>query len=263
MDLGHRDARVIVTGAAGNLGHGIALGFAREGARVLIADIDSAQAEAVAAEALQAGATAALTAGGDLTATGTADATIARAVTDWGGVDVLVNNAGWSEPGFFADQSDRALWQRTIEVNLFTAYACTQAALGPMRAAGAGAIVFISSDAAFGAIRQGIYGSAKAGLIALARTVAREHGRHGIRSNVVAPGLVIPDAPVGPHSVWAGGSDAIFTPEQTDYVLRQQALRRLTTADDIASAVLWISSPLAARQVTGQVVAVGGGSTMP
>ena len=150
-------------------------------------------------------------------------------------------------------------------MNLFTAIACTQAVLGPMREAGGGAVVFISSDSAFGAIRQGIYGSTKAGLIALARTVARENGRHGIRSNVVAPGLVMPadGAPAGPHSVWAQGRDAIFTQEQADYVLRQQPLRRMTTAADIASAVLWISSPLAARQVTGQVIAVGGGSAMP
>ena len=150
-------------------------------------------------------------------------------------------------------------------MNLFTAIACTQAVLGPMREAGGGAVVFISSDSAFGAIRQGIYGSTKAGLISLARTVARENGRHGIRSNVVAPGLVLPDggAEPGPHSVWAGGQDAIFTAEQADYVLRQQPLRRPTTAADVASAVLWISSPLAARQVTGQVIAVGGGSAMP
>jgi 2-hydroxycyclohexanecarboxyl-CoA dehydrogenase len=178
---------------------------------------------------------------------------------------VLVNNAGWSRPGFFADQTDRGLWQKTIEVNLFTAIACTQAVLGPMREAGGGAVVFISSDSAFGAIRQGIYGSTKAGLISLARTVARENGRHGIRSNVVAPGLVIPDdgEPVGPHSVWADGKDTVFTAEQADYVLRQQPLRRMTNAADIANAVVWVSSPLAARQVTGQVIAVGGGSAMP
>jgi 2-hydroxycyclohexanecarboxyl-CoA dehydrogenase len=265
MDLGHRGARVIVTGGGANIGRGIALGFAAEGARVLVADIDGPQAEAVAAEAMKAGAADARSAVADLTAPEAAAAVAGQAISDWGGVDVLVNNVGWSQPGFFADQADRGLWQRTIEVNLYTAFACTQAVLGPMREAGGGAVVFISSDSAFGAIRQGIYGSTKAGLISLARTVARENGRYGIRSNVVAPGLVMPDedVPPGPHSVWADGKDAIFTAEQADYVLRQQALRRMTTAADIASAVLWISSPLAARQVTGQVVAVGGGSTMP
>jgi NAD(P)-dependent dehydrogenase (short-subunit alcohol dehydrogenase family) len=265
MDLGHRDARVIVTGGAANIGRGIVLGFAAEGARVLVADIDGVQAEAVAAEATKAGAADVHVAAADLTQPGAADAMAGQAVSAWGGIDVLVNNAGWSQPGFFADQTDRSLWQKTIEVNLFTAIACTQAVLGPMREAGHGAVVFISSDSAFGAIRQGIYGSTKAGLISLARTVARENGRHGIRSNVVAPGLVVPDddEPVGPHSVWAAGRDAIFTEEQADYVLRQQPLRRMTTAADIANAVVWVSSPLAARQVTGQVIAVGGGSAMP
>jgi 2-hydroxycyclohexanecarboxyl-CoA dehydrogenase len=265
MDLGHRDARVIVTGGGANIGRGIVLGFAAEGARVLVADIDGAQAEAVAAEATKAGAADVQVAVADLTQPGAADAMAGQAVSAWGGIDVLVNNAGWSQPGFFADQTDRSLWQKTIEVNLFTAIACTQAVLGPMHEAGHGAVVFISSDSAFGAIRQGIYGSAKAGLISLARTVARENGRHGIRSNVVAPGLIMPDdgEPVGPHSVWAAGRDAIFTEEQADYVLRQQPLRRMTTAADIANAVVWVSSPVAARQVTGQVIAVGGGSTMP
>ncbi len=202
MDLGHRDARVIVTGGGANIGRGIALGLAAEGARVLVADIDGPQAEAVAAEARRAGAADAQFAAADLTAPDAAAGVAGRAVSAWGGVDVLVNNAGWSKPGFFADQTDRRLWQRTVEVNLYTAIACTQAVLGPMREAGGGAVVFISSDSAFGAIRQGIYGSTKAGLISLARTVAREHGRHGIRSNVVAPGLVVPDddAPAGSHS---------------------------------------------------------------
>jgi NAD(P)-dependent dehydrogenase (short-subunit alcohol dehydrogenase family) len=265
MDLGHRDARIIVTGGGANIGRGIVLGFAAEGARVLVADIDAPQAESAADAARQAGASAARFAAADLTQPGAAADVVGQAVSAWGGVDVLVNNAGWSKPGFFADQTDRGLWQHTIEVNLYTAFACTQAVLGPMRVAGGGAVVFISSDSAFGAVRQGIYGSTKAGLISLARTVARENGRHGIRSNVVAPGLVIPDdeAQAGPHSVWADGQDAIFTSEQADHVLRQQPLRRMTTAADIASAVLWISSPLAARQVTGQVIAVGGGSAMP
>jgi len=265
MDLGHRGARVIVTGGGANIGRGIALGFAAEGARVLIADIDGPQAQEVAAQAEQAGAAATRFAAADLTQPDAAAEVVGQAVGDWGGVDVLVNNVGWSKPGFFADQTDRGLWQHTIEVNIYTAFACTQAVLGPMREAGGGAVVFISSDSAFGAIRQGIYGSTKAGLISLARTVARENGRYGIRSNVVAPGLVVPDddASAGPHSVWADGVDAIFTAEQADYVLRQQPLRAMTTAADIASAVLWISSPLAARQVTGQVLAVGGGSTMP
>jgi NAD(P)-dependent dehydrogenase (short-subunit alcohol dehydrogenase family) len=125
--------------------------------------------------------------------------------------------------------------------------------------------VFLSSEAAFGAIRQGIYGGTKAALISLARSVARENGRYGIRSNVVAPGLVLPpdDAPVGEHSVWAGGGEALCSPKEVLSILRTQPLRRLTNPEDVGNAVAWVASETAARQVTGQVVAVGGGSSMP
>ncbi|MBN9097450.1 MULTISPECIES: SDR family NAD(P)-dependent oxidoreductase [unclassified Pseudonocardia] len=263
MDLGHAGARVVVTGGAANIGRGIARGFAREGARVLVVDRDGEQAEAVRRELLAAGAQDARELVLDLTADGAGARVAAAAVEAWGGIDVLVNNAGWSEPGWFAEQTDRSLWQKTIDVNLFAAIDCTQAVLGPMRDAGRGSVVFLSSDAAFGAVRQGVYGTTKAGLIALARTVAREHGRHGIRANVVAPGLVVPPGgeEVGAGSVWA--REDLFTPEQLDAIVRTQPLRRPTTPDDVAHAVLWISSETAARQVTGQVVAVGGGSAMP
>ncbi|MQA13050.1 MAG: SDR family oxidoreductase [Pseudonocardiaceae bacterium] len=265
MDLSHDGARVIVTGGASNIGRGIVHGFAREGARILICDSDAEQGARVRDEAAQLGAQQAELLTLDLTTEGSGARAVGTAVQAWGGLDVLVNNAGWNVPGFLAEQTDRAMWQRTVEVNLFAAIDCTQEALGPMCEAGRGSIVFISSDAAFGAIRQGIYGTTKAGLISLARTTAREHGRHGVRSNVVCPGLVLPEDEnaVGEQSLWAADRDAIFNEDQIEYVRKQTPLRRLTSPRDIADAVLWISSETAARQVTGQVVAVGGGSTMP
>jgi 2-hydroxycyclohexanecarboxyl-CoA dehydrogenase len=265
MDLGLAGARVVVTGGASNIGRGIVHEFAAEGARVVISDIDEPQAEKVRAEALEKGAPVVELAIADLTSATGADSAIGRAVDSWGGIDVLVNNAGWSVPGFLAADTDRAKWQRTIELNLFSAIAATQAALGPMTQAGGGAIVFIASDAAFGQIRQGVYGASKAALVALARTTAREHGRHGIRSNVVCPGLVIPEGPdaIGASSLWAVGQDAVFNQNQIDYLIKDTPLRRLTTAEDIGRAVLWFSSPRAARQVTGQLISVSGGYTMP
>ncbi|WP_405138672.1 SDR family NAD(P)-dependent oxidoreductase [Nocardia sp. NBC_01388] len=265
MDLQLHNARVLVTGGGSNIGRGIVHGFAREGARIVISDIDGPQAEKVRAEALELGAAAVEVTAGDLTLDGVAQEAVDRAVQHWGGLDVLVNNAGWSVPGFIAEDTDRAKWQRTIEINLYTAIAATQAAIPAMRETGSGAIVFIASDAAFGQIRQGIYGATKAGLIALARTTAREHGRHGIRSNVVCPGLVIPDGPdaVGPSSLWAVGQDAVFNEKQIEFLRKDIPLRRLTTAEDIANSVLWVSSGSAARQVTGQVFSVSGGYTMP
>jgi 2-hydroxycyclohexanecarboxyl-CoA dehydrogenase len=265
MDLGLADARVVVTGGASNIGRAIVHEFAAEGARIVISDIDGPQAEKVRAEALQRGAAAVELAIADLTEPEGADAAIAAAIHAWGGVDVLVNNAGWSVPGFIATDTDRGKWQRTIEINLFSAISATQAAIGPMKDGGGGSIVFIASDAAFGQIRQGVYGASKAAMVALARTTAREHGRHGIRSNVVCPGLVIPDGPdaVGAASLWAVGQDNVFNQNQIDYMLKDTPLRRLTTAEDVARAVVWFSSARAARQVTGQLISVSGGHTMP
>jgi len=265
MDLGLASARVVVTGGASNIGRGIVHGFAGEGSRILICDIDEEQAEKVRLEALALGAGAVDVVAGDLTAPDAADKVIAHAVDSWGGIDVLVNNAGWSVPGFIAEDTDRDKWQKTVEINFFTAIASTQAALRPMKEAGGGSIIYIASEAAFGQIRQGVYGATKAAVIALARTTAKEHGRHGIRSNVVCPGLVIPDGPdaVGSSSLWAVGQDAVFDPKQIDFLMKDTPLRRLTTAEDVANSVLWLSSERAARQVTGQVFSVSGGYTMP
>ncbi|HEX3285111.1 MAG TPA: SDR family oxidoreductase [Mycobacterium sp.] len=265
MDLGLADARVVVTGGASNIGRGIMHAFAAEGARIVISDIDGPQAEKVRAEALELGATDVTVVVGDLTEPGTAEAAVDAAQGAWGGLDVLVNNAGWSVPGFIATDTDRDKWQRTIEINLFTAIAATQAAIPVMKECGGGAIVFIASDAAFGQIRQGVYGASKAAMVAVARTTAREHGRHGIRSNVVCPGLVIPDGPeaVGASSLWAVGEEAVFNQKQIDFMLKDTPLQRLTTAEDIGRAVVWFSSSHAARQVTGQLISVSGGYTMP
>lgn len=265
MDLGLGNARVLVTGGASNIGRGIVHGFAAEGSRIVLADIDGDQAERVRTEALDLGAADVRLAVGDLTVEGEAERAVAVATQAWGGLDVLVNNAGWSTPGFIAKNTDRTNWQRTVEVNFYTAIAATQAALGPMREQGAGGIVFVASEAAFGQIRQGVYGATKAAVVALARTTAREHGRHGIRSNVVCPGLVVPDGPeaVGASSLWSVGTDNVFNDDQAAYLLKDTPLGRLTSAADVANAVLWLSSDTAARQVTGQLFSVSGGYTMP
>jgi NAD(P)-dependent dehydrogenase (short-subunit alcohol dehydrogenase family) len=265
MDLGLADARVVVTGGASNIGRGIVHTFAAEGARIVINDIDEPQAEKVQAEARELGAGDVKVVIADLTSPGAAEIAVGAAQTAWGGLDVLVNNAGWSVPGFVASDTDRDKWQRTIEINLFSAIAATQAAIPLMKEVGGGAIVFIASDAAFGQIRQGVYGASKAAMVALARTTAREHGRHGIRSNIVCPGLVIPDGPeaIGAFSLWAVGQDAVFDEKQIEFILKDTPLRRLTTADDIGRAVAWFSSPHAAHQVTGQLISVSGGYTMP
>jgi NAD(P)-dependent dehydrogenase (short-subunit alcohol dehydrogenase family) len=102
-------------------------------------------------------------------------------------------------------------------------------------------------------------------MVALARTMAREHGRHGIRSNIVCPGLVIPESAdaVGAASLWSVGQDEVFNPKQIEFMLKDTPTRQLTTAHDVGNAVLFFASPVAAGQVTGQLISVSGGYTMP
>ncbi|MFJ2759002.1 SDR family NAD(P)-dependent oxidoreductase [Nocardioides sp. NPDC087217] len=267
MDLNLDGARVIVTGGASNIGRGIVHAYAREHSRILIADIDREQSTRVQAEALELGAAEVLVSPADLTLPDTCETVVADCVEAWGGVDVLVNNAGWSKGEFLARDDDRARWQRLVEINLYAAIDMTRAAVAAMRSndARGGSIVFVASEAAFGQIRQGVYGATKAAEVALARTTAREHGRHGIRANIVCPGLVVPEGEnaVGSDSLWAGGKDGVFNDEQVDFLLKDTPLQRLTTAEDVANTVVWLSSDTAARQVTGQLVAVSGGYTMP
>jgi 2-hydroxycyclohexanecarboxyl-CoA dehydrogenase len=264
MDLGLDGARVIVTGGASNIGRAIVHAFATEQARVLICDVDEAQAEKVRAEALELGAAGADTFIADLTEPDAPARAVDTCVDAWGGLDVLVNNAGWTVHRFLSQHTDQDEWRRIVDINLFAAIAGTQAAASAMKHAG-GSIVYISSDAATGEFRQAVYGAAKAGLLALCRSTAKEHGRDGIRANVVSPGLVLPDGDdaVGEKSLWAVGTQMLFNDDQRDYMLKATPLRRLTTADDVAQAVLWISSPTAARQVTGQMFSVSGGYSMP
>src|ERR1700758_3589409 len=107
MDLGLADARVVVTGGASNIGRGIVHAFAGEGARIVINDIDAPKAEKVRAEAKELGAGDVDVVIADLTHPGAAEAAVDAAQTKWGGLDVLVNNAGWSVPGFIATDTDR------------------------------------------------------------------------------------------------------------------------------------------------------------
>jgi len=267
VDLQLAEKRVLITGGASNIGRGIVHGFAAEGSRIALCDYDGDQAKRVQAEAMELGAAETVVIESDLTVDGAGASAVQQVVDRWGGLDVLVNNAGWSLGEFLAKDHDHDRWRKLVDINLIATIETTQAAVAAMRAddAEGGNVVLVSSEAAFGQIRQGVYGATKAAAVALARTVAREHGRHGIRSNIVCPGLVMPEGPgaVGGKSLWAGGNDDVFNPNQIDYLLKDTPLGRLTLAEDIADAVLWFASDKAARQVTGQLIAVSGGYTMP
>ncbi len=260
MDLGLSGRVAVVTGGASNIGRAISHTLAAEGAVVAILDRDEDMAERTAAEIADAGGRATVYAV-DLTDVAGTQSAADAVEADLGPVAVLVNNVGWNgKAAFFLDLPPER-WDQAYRLNLFPTLNATRAVLGRMVARRAGAIVSIASDAGFGEFRMGDYGPMKAGVMAFSRTIAKEYGRYGVRSNAVAPGLVIPEADaIGAGSLWQ--ADIGFGEKEIGDMERAIPLRRRPQAVDIAAAVAWLASE-PARMLTGQVVSVSGGFAMP
>jgi 2-hydroxycyclohexanecarboxyl-CoA dehydrogenase len=263
MDLNLKDKVVIVTGAASNIGRGIALAMAREGAKVAIADVNIDGANKVAEECLAAGAPGAIATRTDVGDWASTQAMVADVEKALGPIDVLVNNAGWVVDRLFTDKP-RAEWEREVQINLWGNINCTRAVLDGMIARQAGAVVSIASDAGrIGEFREGVYGACKAGVISLAKTLARENGKHGLRFNVVCPGTTLPpEEELTENSLWA--SDEMkgwLKQDMKERIAKAYPLRRVGKPEDIAAAVLFLASDQASF-ITGQTLSVSGGYSM-
>ncbi|MDX3684882.1 SDR family oxidoreductase [Streptomyces sp. AK04-4c] len=179
---------VIVTGAGSGIGRATALLFAEEGARIVIADVDDAAARAVAEEVQRAGGTA-VTVIGDLREQTVVDRVAATAVEEFGGIDVLVNNAGIMDSMSAAADTGDEEWDRVIGINLTAPFRLTRAALPHMLAAGKGAVVFTASEASLrGSAAGAAYTASKHGIAGLTKSLAVMYRDKGIRSNAIAPG---------------------------------------------------------------------------
>lgn len=263
MDLDLQGKSVIVTGGASNIGRAITLGFAAEGARVTIADLDTAAGERVAALALQDGAAAARVVRTDVTDLASVQALFQEANEAHGGIHCLVNNVGWDKLMFFT-QTTPELWQKLIAINYLGVLNCTKTALDYLIPAGGGSIVSISSDASRqGEPREAVYGGLKAAVNSFMKTIAKENGRYNIRCNCVCPGVTVPDTveETSENSMWKD-KNAMFTDEQFAAIAKTLPLRRIGKPSDIANAVVFLSSAKAASFITGQVLSVSGGYSM-
>jgi 3-oxoacyl-[acyl-carrier protein] reductase len=242
IDLTGRVA--LVTGASRGIGAAVARTLAAQGATVVAAARD-AHAEANVAEIVAAGGKAEA-ASLDVTIPATVEAVVGITLARHGRVDILVNNAGIARDQLLM-RMKRDDWDAVIATNLTAAYTCTQAVLRPMIKQRSGRILNISSVVGqMGNAGQVNYAASKAGLIGMAKALAREVASRGITVNVVAPGLIETDM----TRALAADSAHNWT--------AQIPLGRLGAPDDVAWAVCFLASDEAAY-ITGQVVAVNGG----
>jgi 2-hydroxycyclohexanecarboxyl-CoA dehydrogenase len=236
----------LVTGGASGIGAATARRLAAEGARVAVADIDLEGARGVAGEI-----------DGSAVQMDVSDvASVTAAVASVGDVDVLVNNAGTDRFAFFVN-TDEALWDFVLGVNLRGTIAVTHAVLDGMQKRGRGAIVNVASEAGrVGSQGSVVYSAAKAGVIGFTRAVARESSRFGVRVNAVAPGPI--DTPLlnaAPVELGEIGE------RLKAGMIAATSMRRIGQPEEVAAAIAFLASDDASF-VTGQTINVSGGLSM-
>ena len=237
----------LVTGASRGIGAAIATTLAAQGA-VVVAAARGTNAEGTVADITLKGGKAEAV-GLDVTDSAAVDAAVSGAVAKHGRIDILVNNAGITRDQLMM-RMKRADWDAVIATNLTAAYSCTQAVLRPMIKQRGGRIITIGSVVGqMGNAGQVNYAASKAGLIGMAKALAREVASRGITVNVVAPGMIDTDM-----------TRAITEKAQVDWAA-QIPLGRLGTVDDVAAAVCFLASDEAAY-ITGHVLSVNGGMYM-
>ena len=245
---------VIVTGGGGGIDGTTCRRFAEEGAKVAVFDMNLAAAEKVAADIRAAGGEASAFQC-DITQRDQVDAAVQAAEATLGPIDVLVNNAGWDVFKPFT-KTVPAEWDKLIAINLTGALHMLHAVLPGMAERKAGRIVNIASDAARGGSSgEAVYSACKGGLVALSKTLAREHARQNITVNVVCPGPT-------DTALLAGVAEGARDPAKLLEAFRSAIpLGRLGQPDDLASAIAFFGSDDAGF-ITGQVISVSGGLTM-
>jgi NAD(P)-dependent dehydrogenase (short-subunit alcohol dehydrogenase family) len=240
------DRVAIITGAGRGIGLGIATAFAQEGARVALCDIDVSLLDSALAK-VRAWGRPVLAFQLDVTRKAEIHSVVGEILGQWGAVDILVNNAGIYEV-LPAEEISEEQWDHMLAVNLKGAFLCCQAVIPSMKRQGSGRIISLASSAGKtgGTLAGAHYSVSKAGVICLAKQLARELGPYGITVNAIAPGRI--DTPM----------IQIASDEENEAFRLRTPLGRLGTPKDVANAAVFLASDEASF-ITGEIVDVNGG----
>src|SRR5271167_2682415 len=256
-----KDKSAIITGAASGIGKAIALRFAREGAKVAIADLNKEAADATAKE-IRAGKGIALGLAMDVADEKAVNDGVAAVVAEFGGVDILVSNAGIQivHP---IEEFPFAEWKRMLAIHLDGAFLLTKACLPQMYRSGrGGSIIYMGSvHSKEASLLKAPYVTAKHGLIGLCKVVAKEGARHDVRSNVICPGFV--RTPLVDKQIPEQAKALGITEEQVikTVMLKETVDGEFTTTDDVAQTALFLAA-FPTNALTGQSVIVSHGWSM-
>lgn len=250
-----QDKVALITGAANGIGRATALRFAAEGAKVVIVDLDEAGLMKTQQQIIDGGGTA-YALSGDVSLRADAQRMVDSALSAYGGLHILINNAGITRDGLTTRVKDGEVsflteenWDAVLNVNLKGTWLCSQVAAVPMIEQGHGRIINTASIAVLGNIGQANYAASKAGIIGLTRTLALEWARYNIAVNCVAPGGVnTPMTKTIPEKVMTRLLEGI-------------PFRRFAEPEEIAAIHAFLASQ-AASYITGQVIFVDGGVSL-
>lgn len=252
------DKVAFITGSASGIGKEIAIVYAKAGAKIVIADLNKAAAEATAAEIAATGAQA-IGVGVDVTDEDQVNAGVEEAVKAFGGIDILVSNAGIQivHP---VDEFSFADWKKMLAIHLDGAFLTTKACLKHMYAQGrGGSVIYMGSvHSKEASVLKAPYVTAKHGLIGLCKTVAKEGAKHGVRANVICPGFV--RTPLVEKQIPEQAKTLGITEEQVvkNVMLKETVDGEFTTTDDVAQVALMFAG-FPTNALTGQSLVVSHG----
>lgn len=246
-----KDKIALVTGSSRGVGRAIAVGYAKEGAKVIVNFTSNEKAAIEVVEEIKQIGTEAIAVKADVAQRADAEKLVQAGIDEFGGLDILVNNAGFTRPAMMLKMNEDQ-WDQVVDIHLKGAFLCAQAAAQHMKEKKSGKIINVTSVAGLvGTVGQINYSAAKGGVISMTKSMARELARYNICANVISLGIVATDM-----------TETIRTDEKLkDIYMNRILLKRFAEAEDIAPAFVFLGSD-DSNYITGQLLCVDGGYGM-